>query len=393
MRFTTHQNLQMKNIGKIFMAGVCFASCTVQKNIKLTEQSRLTLIGQYIVPHNRIFEGTTIGGLSGIDYDKKSGLYYLVCDDRSAINPARFYTAKIHLNEKAGLSNGQGIDSVEFVSVKTLVQQNGQPYPSSKQDPLKAPDPEAMRYDVKRKRLVWSSEGERLIKGDTIALQDPFIHITSTRGQYIDSFVLPENMHMRPIQKGPRQNGVFEGLSFANNYRHLLVSVEESLYEDGHRAGLNDSSAWTRIIKYKVRSGELLGQYGYRIDPVAYPPYPEGAFKVNGIPDILAINQTQWLVVERSFSSGRKRCTIKVYLAEAGAAQDISRYTSLKDLSFHPIQKKLLLNMDELGIYIDNIEGVTQGPRLPNGRQTLIFVADNNFSEDEITQFLLFEIE
>jgi hypothetical protein len=32
------------------------------------------------------------------------------------------------------------------------------------------------------------------------------------------------------------------------------------------------------------------------------------------------------------------------------------------------------------------------GPKLPNGRQSIIFVADNNFSKDEVTQFLLFEI-
>ncbi len=48
--------------------------------------------------------------------------------------------------------------------------------------------------------------------------------------------------------------------------------------------------------------------------------------------------------------------------------------------------------MDKLGIYIANIEGVSYGPLLPNGHQTLIFVADNNFRATEKTQFLLFEI-
>jgi hypothetical protein len=49
--------------------------------------------------------------------------------------------------------------------------------------------------------------------------------------------------------------------------------------------------------------------------------------------------------------------------------------------------------MDDLGIYTDNVEGMTLGPELPNGHKTLIFVADNNFSKDEITQFFLFEIQ
>jgi hypothetical protein len=48
--------------------------------------------------------------------------------------------------------------------------------------------------------------------------------------------------------------------------------------------------------------------------------------------------------------------------------------------------------MDNLGIYIDNIEGMTFGPLLSNGHKTLVFVADNNFSKDQKAQLLLFEI-
>ena len=49
--------------------------------------------------------------------------------------------------------------------------------------------------------------------------------------------------------------------------------------------------------------------------------------------------------------------------------------------------------MDDLGIYIDNIEGVTFGPILPDGKRSLLFISDNNFSPLEKTQVLLFEIE
>jgi hypothetical protein len=48
--------------------------------------------------------------------------------------------------------------------------------------------------------------------------------------------------------------------------------------------------------------------------------------------------------------------------------------------------------MDDLGIYIDNIEGVTFGPDLPNGHKTLVFISDNNFNVFEKTQLLLFEV-
>jgi hypothetical protein len=198
---------------------------------------------------------------------------------------------------------------------------------------------------------------------------------------------------MQSIEKGPRQNGVFEGLTFTDNYKKLFVSVEEPLYEDGPRAGLKDSSGWIRIIKCDVKSCKPEAQYAYQIDPVAYPANSPGAFKINGIPDILAINNHQLLVIERSFSTGRKPCTIKIYLAELNTAEDISNIASIKNGITHPIAKKLLLNMDSLGIYTDNVEGITFGPKLPNGHQSLIFVSDNNFSAEEVTQFLLFEIE
>jgi hypothetical protein len=36
------------------------------------------------------------------------------------------------------------------------------------------------------------------------------------------------------------------------------------------------------------------------------------------------------------------------------------------------MDKKLLLNMDDLDMLMDNIEGVTFGPTLPNGRRSLV---------------------
>jgi len=375
----------MKNT-PAFLISILIVSCASQRTITLTNQSQLKFIGEYDVPYNKKFQNTTVGGLSGIDYDFKRQIYYLVSDDRSAIDPARFYSAKIFLNEK-------GIDSVRFVSVKNMLQPNGSVYPNSKQNPFHVPDPEAMRYNAKTKQLFWSSEGERIVRKDALILENPAVNIISTAGKYIDSFILPSNLYIQSIQKGPRQNGVFEGFTFTEDYKKLLVSVEEPLYEDGPRAGLNDSSAWIRMIKFDIKTRRPEAQYAYQIDPVAYPANPPDAFKINGVPDILAINDHQLIVVERSFSSGRKPCTIKVYLTELNGASDVSKISSLKKEQFNPVSKKLLLNMDDLGFYTDNIEGVTFGPELPNGHRTLLFVSDNNFSKEEITQFLLFEIQ
>jgi len=96
--------------------------------------------------------------------------------------------------------------------------------------------------------------------------------------------------------------------------------------------------------------------------------------------------------MERSFSTGRIKNTIKLFITDLNGATNISQIALSNNKSFIPASKTLLLNMDDLGIYIDNIEGMTFGPLLPNGHKTLVFVADNNFSSEQKSQVLLFEV-
>ncbi|MEN9686293.1 MAG: hypothetical protein RLZZ28_2079 [Bacteroidota bacterium] len=365
---------------------VCFCASAQVKKENSNSIKSLRLIGEYDLPHNQQFKATTIGGLSGIDYDAEKNLYYLISDDRSAINAARYYTAKIYIGRNK-------IDSVVFKDVHTLLQKNGTVYPNTRQDPGHTPDPEALRYNPVKKNMVWSSEGERILRGKDTLLENPAITIISTDGRYIDTFPLPENLKMQAIESGPRQNGVLEGMSFANNYRTLYVNLEEPLYEDGPRAGNKPGNAFVRIYAYDVATKKNTAQYAYLLDTVAYPAIPASAFMVNGIPDILWLGNQKLIVLERSFSTGRLPCTIKLFLADLNGATDIRNNPSLiKWPAAKPVSKKLLLNMDELGIYVDNVEGICFGPTLPNGHRTLVLVADNNFVALEKTQFFVFEI-
>ena len=345
----------------------------------------LRFIGEYDIPHALVYKNTTVGGLSGIDYDSAHDCYYFICDDRSAINPARYYTGRIFFSE-------QKIDSVGFTGMNYLLQPDGKPYPNNKQDKYNTPDPEAIRYDPIRKNLTWTNEGERILRDNEKVIADPSIRVIGLNGTFSDSFPLPENVRMTDKEMGPRQNGVFEGMSFANNYKKLFVNVEEPLYQDGPRADTVENNAFIRILEFDVKSKKNTNQYAYKLDPVAYPPSPATAYYINGVPDILWIGKNRLLVIERSYSTGRTACTIKVYEADISGATDIKDMPSLRNSTFKAAEKKLLLNMDSLGIYIDNIEGVSFGPTLSNGHKTLLFVADNNFSPFEKSQVLLFEI-
>ncbi len=383
--------MHLYKLNPLLFFGFCLllASCDPSKKAILTPKpdgfASLHFLGEQSIPYNLLYNNTTVGGLSGIDYDSAHGTYYLISDDRSALNPARFYTARISFTQN-------GIDSFYFTDVHNLLQSNGNVYPNNKQDPYHTPDPEAIRYNAISNQLVWSSEGERIVRDKDTVLENPSVIMIAADGKYIDSFRLPANLVMQSIEKGPRQNGVLEGLTFADNYSTLFVNVEEPLYEDGPRADVVDNNAYIRILKFDVATKTNTAQYAYKLDPVAYPANPSTGFKINGVPDILSIGNNKLLVIERSFSTGRLPSTIKVFIADLNAVTDVTNMPLMNSTQFLPVTKKLLLNMDNLGIYIDNIEGVTFGPTLPNGHKTLLFIADNNFTQIEKTQLLLFEV-
>ena len=373
--------------GLFIAASLLLFSCVSSKKISQVSAgiSSLKFLDAYNIPFNYKYRNTTVGGLSGIDYDAKNDCYYMVSDDRSDKNPARFYKAKIFISAK-------GIDSFAFTDIENMLQADGKVYPGSAQDRFKTPDPEAIRYNPEKNYLAWSSEGERIVKANDTVLTDPAVIMIRPNGKYIDSFALPEMMKMHATEKGPRRNGVFEGMSFADNYKTLYVNVEEPLYEDGPRADVVDNDAFIRIIKFDVSAKKGVAQYAYKLEPVAFAAKPENEFKINGVPDILSLGNNKLLVIERSFSTGRLPCTIRVFIADLNGATDISELTLKGNHAFIPAKKTRLLNMDDLGIYTDNIEGVTFGPVLPNGHKTLVFIADNNFTIAEKAQVLLFEV-
>ena len=346
----------------------------------------LKFLSEYVVPYDQQLANTTIGGLSGIDYNPEKEEYYLIADDRSEKNPARFYSARI-------LINNNKIDSVVFLKNTFLKDESGKFYPNSFHDPFHTPDPEAMRYNPKNNTFIWSSEGERIVNSKKIILENPAVTEIKPNGDYIDTFRLPQQLMMHAAENGPRQNGVFEGLTFSQDYKSLFVSVEEPLYQDGPPAGTGDSAGIVRIIKFDMNTKKPVAQFAYVIDPVAHPAITPSSFKINGISDILSFDKNKLLVIERSYSTGRLSCTIKVFIADIASATNINDVASLKNKQVKRVSKKLLFNMDDLRIYIDNIEGVTFGPTLSNGKKSLIFIADNNFNPLEQTQFLLFEIE
>ena len=98
---------------------------------------------------------------------------------------------------------------------------------------------------------------------------------------------------------------------------------------------------------------------------------------------MLPFNNEFMIGMERSFSVG-----------VPGTGNSIKLYKiSLPGSHGRFVSKTLLLDLESLGIPLDNVEGMTFGPRLPDGRQSIVLVSDNNFAPSQFTQFLLFALD
>ena len=357
-------------------------------NLKQTAENKptpsLKLVSSIEIPFDETFQNTKVGGLSGIDYDAKNDLYYLICDDRSMFNDSRFYTAKIRLLENK-------VEGIDFQSVSTLKNETGKVYGDWNTTPTTSADPEDIRFNPKTNTLIWSSEGARVITADKVVLQNPSLNFMDLKGDFLGNVTLPENLKMQKLEKGPRNNGTLEGITFDFKYTNIYTNIEEPLFEDGDQANTSKGGL-IRLYLFDAKTKKNIAQFGYQLEPIAREPNPKGAFGVNGVSAIQYYGKNQLLVVERSYSTGTQACTVKVFLCNLKKTTDVKNYSSLQNQKLELASKKLILNMDDLGIFIDNIEGLTFGPKLTNGNPSIIFVSDNNFSDKQKTQVLVFEL-
>ncbi|MGV0814474.1 esterase-like activity of phytase family protein [Mycolicibacterium boenickei] len=320
----------------------------------------LDYLDQHQIAFGALLDGTVIGGLSGISYDPAADLYYVISDDRSAKNPARFYTVRIPL-----LDNGIG--EVQFVGTHPWLDRDAQPFGPldiAAVPPVVPPDPEAIAFDGRRQRLYWTSEGER--RDDGIRL-DPWVRVAGLDGSFLDEFALPDAVRM-----SARRNSALEGLTLTPDGRHLWAAMEGPGDDDGPSPD-EQHGARTRILRFDAESGAIDGQYTYALGPVRSGPGGD-----NGLSDLVALDGESFLVVERGFGT---HVAVRIYSARIVEGSTELSKTLLADLGTVPGLAPL-----------DNIEGITLGPKLSDGRQSVIAVSDDNFSPTQITQFLLFAV-
>jgi len=336
----------------------------------------LRYLGQQVVPTGYEFAGTTVGGLSGLDYDPGRGYYYAISDDRSERQPARFYTLKLDL-EVFNTRAEPGHAGVIFTGVFLLRDRAGKTYAR------KEVDPESLRLAPGGGRLIWASEG------DADRGIPPLVGEVNLQGEHLRTYRLPSR-YLPGNGSGVRDNRAFESLAVVSESGRVYAAVENALAQDGPAADASQGST-CRVLAYDLATGKPVAEYVYVTDPVVQPSALPFMFHTNGLVELLALDAKTFIAVERSYTPLAGN-SIRLYLASLEGAAEVGALADLTTGNYRPMTKTLLLDLASLGIPLDNIEGLSWGPMLPNGHRSLILVSDNNFNLAQFTQFLAFEL-
>lgn len=356
---------------KIIIIGVFFIGLLY--SCKKTNYTQLKFLDEFVLADSITFQHSIIGGLSGLD--AANGGYYFVVDD--AHNP-RFFKAEINVK-------GNEILAVDFKSVVLLKDSTTSYYGDN------ALDLESIFVDEEKQEVYFVGEGA-INEG-----KSPTIFTTDLNGKFIEAYTLPKSLSNNKVIK---HNAAFEGSSKSFDGNGFWVAMEAPLKKDGEEPTFTKRASPVRITYFDKTSKKATKQFAYQLEHITKPS--KGNINLNGVTSILEYKENHFFITERTYQSGYGSHGNIVRIFDAiidKQTTNILDMSSLKESRFIPLKKRLLLNFEEVknkltdGI-VDNIEGITFGPKLANGNQSLILVSDDNFQVygKQLNQFILLEI-
>jgi 3-phytase len=349
------------------------------------EVTTLTLAGQFSIPALGRFppvSGLPFGGISGLTTRDEGRVVYGISD--APLGGRIYQFALTDLGESL---------QVTTLSVVSLSMAPGDSRPDHEGIALLPGGNFAVSGE--------SGSGEPILP--------PSVNIYSRYGDFVYRLPVPDTFvpeQTGTATRGARGNAGFESLTLTPDGQRLFTAAETALLQDGDAATF-EAGARTRVLELVARHGtfEPRREYAYDLEPVHRVAYSPGAY-LNGLVDLAAVNPTTLLALERGFVENKQnlsqsRSRIRIYKISLTGATDVSAIASLKGRTdVVPVKKTLLLDLSDvqglspdLAPTLDNFEGMAFGPRLPDGRASLILVSDDNFSAAQRTWFLLFAIQ
>lgn len=183
---------------------------------------------------------------------------------------------------------------------------------------------------------------------------------------------------------GRRINRGFEGLALSPDGRYAYAMLQSAMVNEGGGNGV-----FARIVKFDTATGIALAQYAYKM---------EGASQGRGISALVAINDHEFLVLERNnrglgSASELTPPNKKVFKIDIAGADDVSNVvlgaTTFAGQAVTKIATPFMdLGADTLaalgGIVPEKWEGLAIGPRLDDGSFLMLAGTDNDYSVSQI---------
>ncbi|MEL7001939.1 MAG: esterase-like activity of phytase family protein [Bacteroidota bacterium] len=269
----------------------------------------------------------TIGGLSGIDYDAKTGHYLLISDAGKKNGNGRYYVLDIDLENDF---------SIEF------------------------------------KEVVYLPKGK--LRGEGIRTLDNGLLITDERtiNRRERSFFFhidkENNMTEIPLPKTYKKpmwdNSGFEGLGLSEDGNKAFIALERAMPESTDRYMVG-------ILEYNIQDVNITPKEYY---------YPlQRKMPGNGISEVVAFDDTSLLVIERDWVSPNNYVTL--YSVNLKGSENNNPESGGSTPVLKPTKVFSFPNTVEIGnktFKVNNIEGATFSP----DGEFLILVSDNNFGNN-----------
>lgn len=215
---------------------------------------------------------------------------------------------------------------------------------------------------------------------------EPSIREFSRSGLLLRELRIPERFLIEPEGQG-QANASLEGLTVSPNGRVVYSANEDALLNDGEGQIRFLRHDW---VHYGVTS--ISSQYYYQTEPGQV------------VGEILAVSETELLVLERSWVEGYGN-TIRIFLTSTAGAPDVSDVDSLDGAGIDPLPKQLLVDIVNCppgdapnpqmqpNPLLDNFEGMALGPLVNGGYQSLYLLSDDNFNANQLTRIIALAID
>lgn len=381
----------------LFGAFVCVLATSARADVTLlgvgalpgetSDLSGLTAKQTDGTPQNRLG-----GHGSAIAYSGQ-GTEYVLASDRGPKDGQSDFLCRYHRMDIRVTPGAKHVVALKLTATTLLANESGKHFVGTL-DALHGPN---LRLDP---------EGVRVGRSGSVFISDeygPVIYEFDAKGKSVRSVPVPAHFRGKPGKTpadelppknttGRQPNRGMEGLAISPDGSKLIGILQSPLIQDGAldkenvRVGLN-----CRILEVEIASGKSR-EFVYPLDA-----------GTNGVSEILAINDREFLVLERDSKAGKDAAFKKVFRIDVSGATDVSAVASLPTaklpVTIQPVKKAAFLDLLDKrhGIAGENcpekFEGLAFGPDLADGRRLLLVTADNDFIAEQPFRVYAFAID